>query len=319
MAKKIKTTGRHKISNKVINLQKRLAQPEDVAEKTEAKLGIKDGKTCKIMGVSVSSTHKPEVLKTIVQVCNKNTYNRPFFVVTAYSEFFLEAQSDPEFAAALARADLVLPDGVSVPAAADFLAQSSGQTIKDFILGMFVGVRVLKGKYAEKTISGVKLTQELISIGAKKNWRIFLLGGYGRTAEILAANLKNEYPGLKVEWDKGQNLKVMTTDKYVISDTLMDRISRFQPDLLLVTFGRYDQEKWIAANLDKLKAKVVMGVGSSFDQMIGIGQWTTQPPQYVERMGLKWLWRAGRDPKHLRRAWRAFPVFAWKVFKSRTD
>ncbi len=303
---------------KVEKFAKRPTVAGVTSEKFEAKSGIKDGKNRKIMGVSVSSTPRDQVLKDIVQVCNKNTYGRPFFVVTAYSEFFLEAQDDPEFAAALGEADLVLPDGVSVPAAADYLERASGRTIQDFLLGLTVGMQILKGKYADKTISGVKLTRDLIKIGAKNNWKIFLLGGYGRTAETLAANLKNGYPGLRVEWDKGpQNLKAMTSDKYAISKTLRDRIGRFAPDLLLVTFGRYDQEKWIAANLGNLKAKVVMGVGSSFDQMTGIGQWTSQPPQYIERMGLKWLWRAGRDPKHLHRAWRAFPVFAWKVFRER--
>ena len=286
-------------------------------ERIEAKFGISDGKEARILGVTVSGTPKSEVLKKIVQVCEKKAFTKPLFVVTAYSEFFLEAKEDKKFAAALSAADLVLPDGVSVPAAVDYLSGTSGNRAADFLGGLKIGIKVLRGEYRNKTIVGVKLTQELLEMAAKNHWRVFMLGGYGRTSEKLTYKLRQEHPGLAVEWDEGpQDLQSLTDDKYQITKALQDKIEKFSPDLLLVALGRYKQEKWIAANLNRFEAKMVMGVGSSFDEMLGEGPWAEKPPEYVERMGIKWAWRIIRDPKHIKRAWRAFPVFAWRVFRS---
>jgi N-acetylglucosaminyldiphosphoundecaprenol N-acetyl-beta-D-mannosaminyltransferase len=282
-------------------------------QNTEAERGKKDRINRIILGVEVSSTSKTEVLRKIEEKCNENVYNKPLFIVTAYSEFFIEAETDKEFAAALNKADLVLPDGVSVPAALDYLRLAEGkQLMGKLITGLQVGGRVLRGKYAGKVVTGVGLTRELLETGNKNKWRVFLLGGFGNVAERLTDKLKQNYPGLCLGWDRAgeNNEEIRQRSREIVIKT-----EKFKPDLLLVAMGRYKQEKWIAEHLSGLGAKVVMGVGSSFDELLGEGKWAAKPPGWVEQSGLKWLWRVGRDPKHLKRAWRAFPLFTWKVFR----
>jgi UDP-N-acetyl-D-mannosaminuronic acid transferase (WecB/TagA/CpsF family) len=47
------------------------------------------------------------------------------------------------------------------------------------------------------------------------------------------------------------------------------------------------------------------------------GPWRKPIPLWVDIMGLKWLWRVTVNPGHWKRAWNAFPVFAWKVYRSK--
>jgi N-acetylglucosaminyldiphosphoundecaprenol N-acetyl-beta-D-mannosaminyltransferase len=161
-------------------------------------------------------------------------------------------------------------------------------------------------------VVGVKLAQELLQLSGKKGWKVYLLGGLSGTAKKLAGKYKSV-----IGYDEGyNNIKIQKTNSQ-INDEIVNKINKLMPDILLVGLGRFEQEKWIAKNLKSLKAKVVMGVGSGFDELAGIGPWAAHAPEWVDRMGLKWLWRAVKDPKHIRRAWNAFPVFAWKVFRSR--
>jgi N-acetylglucosaminyldiphosphoundecaprenol N-acetyl-beta-D-mannosaminyltransferase len=130
--------------------------------------------------------------------------------------------------------------------------------------------------------------------------------------EKLAGMMRRDFSKIRIASDPGPINARSDADKELVA-----KINSFRPDILLVAFGRFRQEKWIAANLKLLNTKVVMGVGSSFDELTGIGPWAAATPRWVDRMGLKWLWRVVRNPGHLQRAWNAFPVFAWKVFRSR--
>lgn len=262
----------------------------------EAKKGITGPKTENILGVGVSGTDKNTLLNEIQLMIGKKTYTRPFFIITAYSENILEAGRDVELKAAFEAADRVVGDGVVVPAAIEYLKSRDGDVWGDLWKGFEVGGKILRGEYVHKKIVGVKLTDELLRIAVQRKWKVVLLGGFNGVADRLAIKY-------------GGNIKTCEEPE------LME-INKFAPDLLLVALGRFKQEKWIAANLKNLRAKVVIGVGSSFDELVGEGVWKKHTPEWVEKMGLKWLWRITLDPKHIRRAWNAFPVFAWKVFRS---
>jgi N-acetylglucosaminyldiphosphoundecaprenol N-acetyl-beta-D-mannosaminyltransferase len=199
--------------------------------------------------------------------------------------------SDKEFKRALDEADLVVGDGVSVWAAADYLKLGGGKNVLiRLIEGLRVGIKVLRGEYAQRPV-GMRMFEKLMAV---KKYKIFLFGGFNKVAERLV----RKYGG---EWSE--------EDEKVI-----EKINNYNPDILFVALGRYKQEKWIAKNIYKLKAAVVMGVGSAFDELAGEGVWHKKTPEWIEKMGLKWLWRVVVDPRHVTRAWRAFPVFPWKVF-----
>jgi N-acetylglucosaminyldiphosphoundecaprenol N-acetyl-beta-D-mannosaminyltransferase len=282
-----------------------------IIKKNEARSENKVGQRAIILGVPVDSTQEEEVLTKIVEKWKKSAYDKALFVVTAYSEFFLEAIENPEFTQAIMEADLVVPDGVSAMAAADYLNGEQRGLMGDVAAGLKVGRKVLMGKYSHRVV-GVKLAEKLLGLAKQQNKRVFLLGGWNGVAQRLAEKWRGK--GLEAASDEGlPNIKLAGYESPEDRRIVM-KINAFEPDLLLVSLGRISQEIWIHKHLGQLKAKVVIGVGSAFDELMGEGVWARKTPEWVEAMGLKWLWRVTQDPKHIKRAWRAFPVFAWKVF-----
>lgn len=242
-----------------------------------------------ILGVGVSSTSASSVLAIINDQCQMSNKKNPYFVVTAYSEFFLEAQKNQLFRRSLDKADLVVPDGVSTLAAMDYVQKPS------FWYGLYVGWKIISGQYYDKTVVGVDLVRKLLEDKTKKT---FLLGGWKGVAGQVARKYNCEY--LEGDPDTG----------------FFAKLSKSKPDILLVSLGRFKQEIWISKNLEKLNCKVVVGVGSSFDELAGVGSWKYRTPQWIEKMGLKWLWRAIRNPSHWPRALRASIIFPWRVWRS---
>lgn len=241
-----------------------------------------------ILGVGVSSTTSTEVLEIISAQCTVLRQQKPYFIVTAYSEFFLEAQDNPKFKLALDKADLIVPDGVSTLAAMEYVQKPN------FWYGMYVGWEIISGQYYGKTVVGVDLVRKILE---DKSHKVFLLGGWGGVAGKVAKKYNCGY------WDGDPSSEFFTI------------LSKYKPDILFVSLGQFKQEVWIAKNLDKLDCKVVMGVGSSFDELAKIPGWESTAPLLINKMGLKWLWRALHNPRHLPRALRASIIFPWKVWR----
>lgn len=231
-------------------------------------------------------------------------------VVTAYSEFFVVARRDRDFAEALNKADLVTPDGVSVFAACEYerLAARSKTTLGKLVSGFRVGLKVPSGRLG-KPVTGVWLFKELLETAAEKHWRVFLLGGWGDVAERVSKIVQERFPGVKIAYDSGE--AKLGTDK-AEDERVVREINNFRPDVLFVAYGPIKQEKWMEAHRDRLKAKVAIGVGGTFDEFTGD---FPQAPDVLERSGMKWLWRLIIQPSRFGRIWQAVVVFPWLVFR----
>jgi len=232
-------------------------------------------------------------------------------IVTAYSEFFVRALQDNDFGKVLSSADLVTPDGVSVLAAVRYSEKVKNKNgLEKLFEGLKVGSDILSQKVGE-TVTGVWLFENLTKMAENKGWKIFLLGGWnnvcGRTAQILL----KRFPKIKVEYDEGET-RVGTDEK--TNERVIEKINRFAPDILFVSYNPIKQEKWLAKNRNVLKAKVGIGVGGTFDEYTGR---VKKSPLWMERMGLKWLWRVLVEPKRIGRIMRAVWVFPCLVFKSK--
>lgn len=229
-------------------------------------------------------------------------------VVTAYSEFFVRAQSDNEFMKILKTADLVTPDGVSVLAAAKYQEITKGKpAIAKLGLGLKIGGEVLSGKVG-RPVTGVWLFEELTKMAAGRGWKVFLLGGWDGVSEKTTRMLLKRFPNLKIEFDAGEER--VGTDE-ATNKRVIEKINKFAPDLLFVSYNPVKQEKWLAKHKTVLKAKVGVGVGGTFDEYAGK---LRRAPLWMERAGLKWLWRVLIEPKRFGRIMRAVVVFPWLVF-----
>ncbi len=80
-------------------------------------------------------------------------------------------------------------------------------------------------------------------------------------------------------------------------------------DILFVAYGAPEQDKWIARNLPRLRVKMAMGVGGAFDFIAGV---VPRAPQWMQRLGLEWLFRLYLQPWRIGRMMR-LPRFVLAV------
>ncbi len=281
-----------------------------------------------VLGLPVDIITKEETLRKISEWIRVGG-NRPKMIVTAYSEFYVNAQNDKEFASIIKKADMVTPDGVSVLAAVEYIKKTQklknshqqlrslgGQARTLEVLkiirmigeGVKIGGKIISGKMGE-TVTGVWMFEQLTKMAEKKGWKIFLLGGWGNVSGRTATMLLERFPNIKVAYDPGEDR--VGTDE-TVNDKVIKKINAFKPDIIFVQYNPVKQEKWISKNLLRLKVKVAMGVGGTFDEFVGDFK---KAPVVMETMGLKWLWRLMVQPKRFGRIFRAVIIFPWLIFR----
>jgi N-acetylglucosaminyldiphosphoundecaprenol N-acetyl-beta-D-mannosaminyltransferase len=205
-------------------------------------------------------------------------------VCTVNPEFIVDAGLDPTFAAALARADLRVPDGVGVLWAAGRL----GAPLKERVTGS-------DGIY------------HLCAAAAAHGWRVFLLGAGPGVADRAADKLAARYPGLAVVGTYGGSPADADWP------AIRERLAAARPDLLFVAYGHPRQDLWIDRHRGDLPARVAIGIGGALDFVAGTAQ---RAPTWVQRWGLEWLHRLIRQPWRWRRMIK-LPVFVWRVLQKK--
>lgn len=221
-------------------------------------------------------------------------------------------------------AEFSLPDGVGLVWVSIFralrkwvLPQSfpqenpQGRARRAF-LGAPLTVSPTSGAIHER-VSGVDMMQSLVEVASERGWRVFLLGGKPGVAEAAANHLTRQYPNILVHWDSGPWLN----DDGVPKDAaqakkeaeVVRKINQFKPNLLFVGFGAPKQEKWIARNLKNLDVNCAMVVGGAFDYISGR---VPRAPQWMQNLGLEWLFRLIIEPWRIKREFALFK-FGWLV------
>ena len=197
------------------------------------------------------------------------TSGEPHHVVTCDAISLVRAQTDPDLLGILREADLVTADGAGVVWAAR-------------MLGLEVPAR----------LSGVDLVGSVCGLAAKEGFRVYLLGAQPGVADEAAQRLQARHPTLQVA---GCHHGYFTPDE---EPALLQDIRFREPQVLFVGLGAPKQDTWIHAHLADLGIPLAMGVGGSFDVISGR---VPRSPQWMQRWGLEWLYRALREPKRLPR------------------
>jgi hypothetical protein len=94
----------------------------------------------------------------------------------------------------------------------------------------------------------------------------------------------------------------------------VERINASGADVVWVGLSTPKQERWMAAHTGLLTANVLFGVGAAFDIHAGT---LPQAPGWMQRSGLEWAYRLGREPRRLwRRYLRNNPAFVLGVLRA---
>jgi N-acetylglucosaminyldiphosphoundecaprenol N-acetyl-beta-D-mannosaminyltransferase len=230
-----------------------------------------------VLGVQIDAVTMAEAVRTAEGFI---AAGGPHLVATANAEMVMAAGQDAELKRVLDGADFVVPDGAGVVWAARHL-----------------------GHRMPERVAGFDLAQALLARAAEKGWRVYFFGGAPGIAARASEAAVARWPGLAVA---GVRHGYFAPGE---SAAIVDEIKASRPDILLAALGVPKQEKWLAANAAELAVPLAMGVGGTFDIMAGAA---TRAPLWMQRAGLEWLYRLGREPRRIGRMM-ALPRFVLRV------
>jgi N-acetylglucosaminyldiphosphoundecaprenol N-acetyl-beta-D-mannosaminyltransferase len=187
----------------------------------------------------------------------------------------MESYDDPEFAAKVNGADLIVTDGMPL-----------------------VWMQKLQGAEAATRVRANDLMIHLCEYAAENGLRVGFYGGRREVIDRILERAKNDLPRLEIVYAFSPPFRILTPEE---DARITAEINRAAPDLLFMGLGCPKQENWMAAHKDRLKA-VMLGVGASFDFYAGN---VRESPEWMGNLGLEWLFRLTQEPKRL---WRRYLI-----------
>ncbi len=235
----------------------------------------------RILGTRVDNITGEETLDRIESFILEGA---PRQIVTVNPEFMVMAQRDHGFRDILNAADLALPDGV----------------------GLLWASRLL-GKPLRERVAGSDLVYRIAQRAAARGYSLYLLGAGPGIGQEASERLRARYPGLPIA---GVYAGSPAADE---EEGIINRIRTASPQVLLVAYGAPAQDRWIHRNLGRLGVPVSMGIGGALDFVSGKVE---RAPQWIQNLGLEWLFRLVQEPWRWRRMLR-LPRFALMVLRQR--
>ncbi|KXJ99008.1 MAG: WecB/TagA/CpsF family glycosyl transferase [Acidobacteria bacterium OLB17] len=187
----------------------------------------------------------------------------------------MEAHDDPEYAAKVNAADIIVPDGMPL-----------------------VWMQKIEGRRDANRVRANDLMIGLCEFARANGHTVGFYGAKDEVIEAIRKRIERDLPGLKVAYAFSPPFRPLTDDE----DTeITAEIATKAPDLLFVGLGCPKQERWMNAHRPRLKS-VMLGVGASFDFFAGN---VAECPPWIGRLGLEWLFRLTQEP---RRLWKRYLV-----------
>lgn len=222
--------------------------------------------TRELFSIRIVSAPFGEAVREITDEVERRTAGgeAPLRIITGNPEMVMLARREKAFLGILRGKDrLVVPDGV----------------------GIILAGKILGSPYRER-IAGYDLMEALLSIAAKRGWRIFFLGSTPETIETARMKVRERYPNLKIDVHHGY----FAPEE---EEKILGQIRALRPHLLFAGLGVPKQEHWLEAHLPQLPVQLGMGVGGSFDVLAGK---VKRAPLLWQRLGVEWLYRLIQEP-----------------------
>lgn len=167
----------------------------------------------------------------------------------------------------------------------------SGMTTPDGMPMVWAGRRA--GASWMTRVYGPDLMLAVLERAVVAGWSSYFYGGALGTPERLAERLVERFPGLRVAGTESPPYRPLAAAEDAAA---VARIDASGADLVWVGLSTPKQERWMAAHRPLLTAPVLLGVGAAFDIHAGL---VSQAPRWVQRGGLEWAYRLGREPRRL--------------------
>lgn len=205
---------------------------------------------------------------------------KPRIIFTPNPEIIMSALKDENLRGLLNSADLNLPDGIGIVAAARIL-----------------------GTPVQGRITGIDFMSSILGLCREKGYRVFLLGSAEGIAEAAAGRMT----GINIA---GTHHGYFSEEK---DPEIVAIIKKAAPDVLFVGLGSPRQERWVSRYYKEIGAPVNMVIGGSLDVLSGK---VKRAPAVLQKTGLEWLYRLAKEPKRWKRQL-SLAGFAWTALRNR--
>jgi N-acetylglucosaminyldiphosphoundecaprenol N-acetyl-beta-D-mannosaminyltransferase len=226
-----------------------------------------------VLGVGVHAIDLPGAVSIIEAAVRQGTKG---FVCLTSVHGVMEAQRDSRFRDLLNQALLVAPDGMPT-----------------------VWVGRLQGNATMKRVFGPDLMLEVCRRSTGTGIRHFLYGGNPGIADDLAERLRCRFPGIAVVGTFTPPFRPLAPPEQLALERQMESTA---PDIVWVGLSTPKQEKFMAANFQRLPCKIMVGVGAAFDIHTGH---VKDAPKWIKDAGLQWAHRLCQEPGRL---WKRYLV-----------
>lgn len=226
-----------------------------------------------VIGLPVAATNYAEAVAWILEKASLR--DQPYAVEAANAHVASLARSDKEFGHAMAKFDLITPDGMpliwclnrQLPASEKLTSRVYGPTLM------------------LETIRATNTPQS--------PHRHFLLGGKESTLEKLTIRFANEFPHAAIADSYSPPFGPWPADE---NERIIEKIISSNADLVWVGLGCPRQEHWIAKNKHRLPPAIYFGIGAAFPFHAGE---VRQAPPIIQNLGLEWAYRLAMEPRRL--------------------
>jgi N-acetylglucosaminyldiphosphoundecaprenol N-acetyl-beta-D-mannosaminyltransferase len=235
-----------------------------------------------ILGVSIDAVDEDAAVERVIRAAKDGI---PYGVSALAVHGVMEGVDDPEQRHRLNALELLTPDGQPVRWA----------------------LNLLHATKLPDRVYGPKLMLRICREAAHHGLPVYLYGNRPPVLAALEQRLSERFPELTIA-GSSPSLFRRTTDeeKREISET----IRASGAAITFVGLGCPRQEVFAYEYRDVLGMPVV-AVGAAFDYHAGVLQ---EPPEWIQRAGLQWLYRLSQDPVRL---WRRYTVlngrFLWRL------
>lgn len=223
-----------------------------------------------VLGMKVDITNSNTVLAQ-VQTWSLDLIGR--YICVSNVHMCMETFDNIDYLKVVNGADLIVPDGRPIVWAQHILGCKKAEQVRG----------------ADLTLS---ICEEAGKLGIP-------IGFYGATSELLEqlkSVLNKRYPELKIEYSFSPPFRALTKEEDIAH---IEAINASGVKILFVGLGCPKQENWMSDHKDQLSC-VMLGVGAAFDFIAGNKK---HAPQWMQKIGLEWLFRLGTEP---RRLWRRY-------------
>ncbi len=228
--------------------------------------GVDQGKR-NVLGVLVDATDYASATERIIAAAREG---RPYAVTALAVHGVMTGVQDRAHEARLNSFDLVTPDGQPVRWA----------------------LNLLHGAALADRVYGPTLTLKVVERAAAEGLPIYLYGSTQPTLDRLVPALREMFPALKIAGVEASKFRGAQPGEEV---AIAERIKASGARLVLVGLGCPRQEVFTYA-MRPLLDMPLLAVGAAFDYHAGL---LKNPPAWMQKYALEWLWRLGLEPKRL--------------------